>query len=142
MKIDFRVAVKAFIVNDGKILLIKRRPNDVHKPGQWDIPGGRLDPGEDPFVGLQREAKEETNLIINIERPLAIRHFTRDDGQAITMIIFLCSPASDKIILSPEHTEYLWADVSHTDFVSLWLQEVFADYTDLQKVVKERIHNS
>ena len=59
---NFRNAAKAFIVHDEKLLLLKRRPNDVHKPGEWDIPGGRLDPGENPFTGLERETKEETEL--------------------------------------------------------------------------------
>ena len=54
----FRIAVKSFIMNsENKLLLIKRRSNDVHKPGQWDIPGGRLELGEDPFLGLKRENK-------------------------------------------------------------------------------------
>jgi len=30
-----------------------------HKPGTWDIPGGRLELGEDPFLGLKRETHEE-----------------------------------------------------------------------------------
>ena len=47
---EFRNAAKAFIIKEGKLLLIKRRPNDPHKPGAWDIPGGRLELGEDPLV--------------------------------------------------------------------------------------------
>jgi len=56
---NFALAVKAFIIKDGKALLLKRRLNDEHKPGTWDIPGGRLEAGEDPISGLRREVKEE-----------------------------------------------------------------------------------
>ena len=53
------LAVKSFIVNNkGELLIIKRDSNDVHCAGNWEIPGGRLDPGEDPFEGLKRETKE------------------------------------------------------------------------------------
>src|SRR5690242_1955170 len=97
---NFRIAVKAFIIKDDKLLLLKRRSNDVHKPGDWDIPGGRLELGEDPFLGLKRETKEETGLDITIQRPLDIHHFTRDDGQIITMLIFLCEPGAGEITLS------------------------------------------
>jgi mutator protein MutT len=111
----YALAVKALIVNEkNQTLLIKRRPNDVHSPGVWEVPGGRLDAGESPFGGLKRETLEETGLEIDIRQPLNVRHFTRDDGQRITLIVFLCSPmfpsAGGGVVLSEEHTEYEWAD--------------------------------
>jgi 8-oxo-dGTP diphosphatase len=108
MEINFRIAVKAFIVHEDKLLVIKRRSNDVHKPGEWDIPGGRLEIGEDPHTGVAREALEEAGIAITPVMPIAINHFTRDDGQLITMIIFLCQPESTEIKLSEEHQEYEW----------------------------------
>jgi mutator protein MutT len=72
---NFAIAVKAFIVNaEGKVLLIKRRPNDVHFPAVWEIPGGRLEQGEDPFLGVKRESMEEVGLDIDIKNPLKIHH--------------------------------------------------------------------
>jgi 8-oxo-dGTP diphosphatase len=32
------------------------------KRGGWEMPGGRLEPGEDPYIGALREFKEETGL--------------------------------------------------------------------------------
>ncbi len=107
----FRIAVKAFVVNDErKILLIKRRPNDVHKPGVWEIPGGRLELGEDPFLGVKRETKEEVGLEIEVLNPLKIHHFIRQDGQKITMIVFLCKAKTTSVKLSVEHTSFEWLD--------------------------------
>ncbi len=122
---NFRNAAKAFIVEDGKLLLLKRRPNDVHKPGAWDIPGGRLEPGENPYSGLLRETKEETSLEIEIMMPLDVHHFTRDDGQRITLMIFLCRLKSGEVKLSEEHTEYKWMDLSDPkDDFPQWLHQV------------------
>ena len=65
------IAVKAFIVNEeDQVLVLQRRTNDVHAAGRWDIPGGRLDEGENPFTGLSREVFEETNIEIGIISPL------------------------------------------------------------------------
>jgi|SRR3989344_3701390 len=50
---------KAIIEHDGKVLLIK--PINKQK---WEIPGGRLDEGESPVAGIQREIKEELGLDI------------------------------------------------------------------------------
>jgi len=109
---ESRNAVKAFIVEDNKLLLIKRRPNDPHHPGLWDNPGGRLEIGENPYTGLQRETKEETGLEIEILAPLDVHWFKRDDGQQITLMVFLCSLKSGEINLSEEHTEYNWKDLN------------------------------
>ena len=130
---NFSNAAKAFIVQDGKLLLLRRRPNDVHRPGEWDIPGGRLEPGESPFLGLQREAKEEANIEIEIKQPLDVHYFVRDDGQQITLMIFLCSLKSGEIHLSEEHTEYKWSDLKNSkDEFPEWLEKPIENYTKLK----------
>jgi 8-oxo-dGTP diphosphatase len=113
MEIDFRVAAKSFIINDkNELLLVKRRPNDVMKPGMWEIPGGRLEPGENPYVGAQREAKEETNLEVNVHQVMDVRHFVRSDNQTITMLVFLCRALHQDVRLSEEHTEFKWVPMT------------------------------
>jgi len=105
---DFRVAVKSFIVKEGKLLVIKRSSKDIQKPNIWEIPGGRLNLGENPKEGIKRETKEETGIDIEVLHPINVRHFTRDDGQVITMIIFLCKIIQDEIKMSEEHSGYEW----------------------------------
>ena len=108
----FAIAVKSFIVGEkNRLLMVKRHEKDSHEPGAWEVPGGRLDLGENPFDGLKREVKEETGISIEILNPLRVHHFTRADKQKITMITFLCRPLSKSVILSKEHTEYEWADI-------------------------------
>ncbi len=119
-----RLAVKSFIIDNNKLLVIKRRLNDVQKPGIWEIPGGRLDIGEDPFSGLKRETKEETNLDIEIIKPLNVRHFTRDDKQTITLMIFLCKPLHNNIKLSEEHTDFDWIKVDDNKLDDFYKKEV------------------
>ncbi|MBI2573837.1 MAG: NUDIX domain-containing protein [Candidatus Wildermuthbacteria bacterium] len=131
---NFRIAVKAFIIKDGKALLIKRRSNDAHKPGQWDIPGGRMEFGENPLDGVLREAKEEVSLDIAIVFPLLVQHFTRDDGQTITMIIFLCKPLSDSVKLSEEHAEYRWVSAENeAELFPAWLLPVRDNFLRVQR---------
>jgi 8-oxo-dGTP diphosphatase len=65
----YRVSVKGLYVRDGKILLLKESQK---KSGQWELPGGGLDFGENVHAGLKREIEEETGLkVINIsDKPL------------------------------------------------------------------------
>ena len=131
---DFRCAAKALIIKDKKALILKRRPNDVHKPGKWDIPGGRLEKGENPHDGLKREVKEEAKMDINIILPVEVQHFFRDDGQKIALTIFLCTTQSDNITLSEEHTEYKWLDLeTESDQFPDWLK------TTIEKINKHEL---
>lgn len=68
------VATKAFVVYDGKILLLQESSDyeDGTNAGKWDIPGGRVNPGEKWNEALLREVKEETGLDVTIGRPFAM----------------------------------------------------------------------
>lgn len=113
---DFRLAVKAFIVDEGDLLVLRRTEDEVQAAGIWELPGGRLEPAEDPFDGLRREAREETGLDVEPQRPLTVRHFDREDGQTITMIVFHCSTASrDVVIRESEHEDACWVPLREAD---------------------------
>lgn len=139
---SFAIAVKACIVRSNTLLMVQRRTNDRHKPGTWDVPGGRLAPAENPFEGLRREIREEIGHEITIHFPLDVQHFTRDDGQAITMILFACTlndPALP-IRLSEEHTAFEWRDLDRVDTwidtdLMRWLPPVIARIRATQREI-------
>jgi len=117
----FRIAVKSFVINKGRLLLLKRASDDIQKPNIWEIPGGRLELGEDPREGIKREIKEETGVDVEVVHPISVRHFIRDDGQTITMLIFLCKALGDQVKISEEHSAYDWISLEQckdklTDF--------------------------
>lgn len=135
---NFRIAAKSFIIKDGNLLIIKRRSNDVQKPGIWEIPGGRLELGEDPREGLKREVMEEVGIDIDISHPLNIRHFTREDGQIVTLLIFSSKAISDKIILSEEHSNFEWIPIENCKDK---LNEFFHEEVDIFNEIKEKLVN-
>jgi 8-oxo-dGTP diphosphatase len=58
------VGVGAVILQNGKIVLVKRRFEPL--AGQWSLPGGRLELGETLEAGLAREMLEETGLEVEV----------------------------------------------------------------------------
>ncbi len=49
----------------GRVLLVRSSPRS-NNPGRWVLPGGGLDHGEDPNLGVVREFREETGLEVAI----------------------------------------------------------------------------
>ena len=66
------LATKAFIIYEGKVLILRESGSyqDGTNAGRYDLPGGRLNPGEKYDEALAREVLEETGLTIKIKKPL------------------------------------------------------------------------
>jgi len=88
-------AVKAIIVRENKILILKQVVNDE---AIWDFPGGKIKYGESPHEALKREVHEETGLNIEINRLIDICWFFRiDTKDQIVCNVFYCL-ANDAVV--------------------------------------------
>ena len=115
MEPKFFIAAKAFIEYKGKVLIIQEstKYSDSTQAGKWDVPGGRMTPGEDLHESLLREVREETGLEINLGAPFAVnesRPVVRDEQWQIVRVFFRGSASGDQIKLSPDHQDYKWID--------------------------------
>jgi 8-oxo-dGTP diphosphatase len=87
------VGVGAVIIEDGRVLLVKRG----HPPlaGEWSIPGGALELGETLREAAVREAREETCLTVEPAELLGVYdRVLRDEAQRTlyhyVLVDFLC----------------------------------------------------
>ncbi|OGD22320.1 MAG: hypothetical protein A2W03_09350 [Candidatus Aminicenantes bacterium RBG_16_63_16] len=60
----------AVIRKNGRILIARRKSTDRFG-GQWEFPGGKLEPGETPEACLRRELMEEFGVTTEIGRYIA-----------------------------------------------------------------------
>jgi 8-oxo-dGTP diphosphatase len=126
-KIRFFVTVRALIFNsEGKLLIVRRGASDPLYAGAWDIPGGRVEAGEEIFAALRREANEEVG--IKLQNPeLVFATSSARPGGSGTWIFFIERCASDpQIKLGDEHDTYQWIN-----FADL---PVFNDYKILTRM--------
>ncbi len=72
------VGVKAVILHNGKILMVKRANNARIDGGSWELVGGKLEFGEEIESALRREIKEEVGLAVTIEPILYATTFKTD----------------------------------------------------------------
>ncbi len=92
-----RSAVKAVIQNKNRFLILKQK---IGSNEFWDLPGGKVEYGENPLEALHREVKEETGLEIKIKKPLGLFWFFRTlDKDQVVCSTFLCKPSSTRINL-------------------------------------------
>ena len=56
----------------GRVLLARQAPDSLGS-GSWGLPGGGVSHGEDPFHALVREFREETGLMIVVDRVRDVR---------------------------------------------------------------------
>jgi ADP-ribose pyrophosphatase len=98
------------IVNEKNETLLLKRAINPHF-GKWDIAGGFLENGEDPVVGLKREAKEE--LGVSVE-PLEVLNICVDnyglaeDDFYTFNIFYKCKISDGEIVLDQENSEFKW----------------------------------
>lgn len=101
-------AVKAIILNDKNEFIVLQRRIDG-KAGDWDLPGGLVEPNEQPAKALLREIKEELGVKVKIITPSSTWSFFRaSDKKTVTAQNYICQFKGGKIKLSHEHTDYIW----------------------------------
>jgi len=105
------VGVGAVIIEDGRVLLVKRG----HPPlaGEWSIPGGVLELGETLREAALREAREETCLAVETADLLGVydRVLRDDDGHTIyhfVLVDFLCRQVGGEAQAADDADEVRW----------------------------------
>lgn len=104
----YRLSVKVFILDDkGRYLLLRRSSKSKNNPGRWDLPGGKVDPGEDFEEALRREVYEETGLIIQLIRVVGASE-SEAPIQRIAYLIMEGNKKGGDLRLSEEHEDFIW----------------------------------
>lgn len=100
---------KAIIYDaDGDILILRRSGTHPHYAYQPDLPGGEVEPHEDPITGLIREIEEEAGITIHPDTLEPAFQKPGDDGYTRHLYIAKLQHSKPDIIISWEHDQYTW----------------------------------
>jgi len=102
----FTVTAGALIFNnDGKVLLLKHR---FRAGSGWGIPGGFLEPGEQPEAAMRRELREEIGLEVARVEIFTSRSFKKPQQ---VEILFRCHADAEAKPLTIEVERAEWFSV-------------------------------
>jgi 8-oxo-dGTP pyrophosphatase MutT (NUDIX family) len=84
----FPVAIKGVVTIDGRICLL------FNERDEWELPGGKLEAGEDPQTCLAREIEEELGLRARPARILDSWLYRIRPGLEVVIVTYACDALS------------------------------------------------
>jgi 8-oxo-dGTP pyrophosphatase MutT (NUDIX family) len=101
---SYPTSIKGVLLVNGRVLLVK------NPRGEWELPGGRGEAGEDHGQTLLREFKEELSVEVAIAGPIDSYLFEVIPGRHVFIVTYGCRLAGEfGPKLSDEHTkQFLW----------------------------------
>ncbi|MBV9091302.1 MAG: (deoxy)nucleoside triphosphate pyrophosphohydrolase [Mycobacteriaceae bacterium] len=121
-----QIVVAGALIADGELLVAQRnRPREL--AGRWELPGGKVAPGETERAALARELAEELGIAVAVGERIG------DDvalSEMTTLRAYLVTQTDTAIVSAHDHRELRWvsADELHQlDWVPAdraWLPEL------------------
>lgn len=125
--IDPKVAVGTIIKNERDAIALVRRAIEPGY-GRWVFPGGYVDRGEELMAAAVREAREESNLEIQVDGLINIYSYS---GQTAIIIVYAATLVSGEIRADDESLDAAWygtANLPWDEFAFRSTHEAFRDY--------------
>jgi len=97
--------------NHDSVLLLRRSTNETSYHGLWELPGGKVEPGEKPHQTAINETVEETSLRGLLSTTGMLNpHIDHDMEKIYYGYVVECVNAQNtpNVVLSDEHDAYMW----------------------------------
>jgi 8-oxo-dGTP pyrophosphatase MutT (NUDIX family) len=97
------ISIKGVLIEDGDVLLLE------NERGEWELPGGRPEPGEDPAICLAREFAEELDATIAVGPIVDCWNFEVLPGRHVVIVTYAVTRAGrGEFRISAEHRRLGW----------------------------------
>jgi len=107
-------AVRGIVIGiNGTLIIRESKIYQGNLAGRYDLPGGKIKPGEDPVEALKREVCEECGLDIEVGTPFFTGEwFPIVQGEKIQIIgtYYICAAVTEDVSLSSDHDHHEWID--------------------------------
>jgi mutator protein MutT len=84
----YNIGVGGAVVRDGRLLLVRRASR--HGRGNWQLPGGFIEPDETIEQAVVREVREEAGVTAEVQAVLGLRsRYDPENGNGIYVVLLL-----------------------------------------------------
>ena len=111
MKRPYGLTMRGVAKKNNEILILKRHPNSTTNPNKWELPGGKVDPGEDFDKALIREFDEETNLAIQLGQLIGAVQEDFPHKKTVALVMEVILPKEMEVKISDEHIDWKWVTI-------------------------------
>ena len=115
------ILVNGVIFRENKVLVSQRSLEELHEPGKWTIPGGKVEKTEGGIFNiiektLKAEVKEETGIDIKDEVELLTNNtFIRSTGQHVVAMVFKCFYGSGEATPLEDTIDCKWVTIEEVE---------------------------
>ena len=102
--------VGAAIIHDGRVLAV-RRTNPAELAGQWEFPGGKVEPGEADASALVRECREELGIAVDVELVLGRTPIS----ETLELVLYAATLTSGQPSAGTDHDALRWPTAVELD---------------------------
>jgi len=130
MKRPYGLTMRGLARKNNEILILKRHPKSKTNPNKWELPGGKIDPGEDFDKALIREFDEETNLIIELGDVIGAVQEDFPHKKTIALVMNVSILSDDvEVKISDEHIDWKWGTLDEIrDLeISTWFETLLKE---------------
>jgi ribonuclease HI len=116
------LTVRAIIKQGDKVLLLRRANGNPLYIGQYELPGGKVDFGEDPRAALEREILEETGHDVETLQLQDVYSEldARDPQHQYIILVFIASLVAGGILkIDDDHDKYSWKKLGDIQLLDL-----------------------
>jgi 8-oxo-dGTP diphosphatase len=104
---NLQVVVGAAILDDAARLLAAQRRGPGSLAGKWELPGGKVEPGETDEVALIRECREELGVELMLGRRVG-RDWPIDDNNVLRVWLATIAAGEPRLL---DHAAFAWLAV-------------------------------
>lgn len=110
-------------------MLLKRNPEKYQKvKGEWDIVGGRIDPGTRLLENLKREVKEETQLeILGEPKLIYAQDIIPNEERHIVRLSYVGNTEGGPVLDTEENIAYEWLtlkELKNKENLDIYVKEI------------------
>lgn len=108
-----RASICVLLNSEKKMLLLLRSDQSDWMPNRYGLAGGKQDDNETPEICVLREIFEETGILLK-----GLTYCYEKNENDFIVTVFVGYSDTDKVILSKEHTNYIWVTAKELEYTN------------------------